>query len=230
MSRKSPEALRIYFSGPRVLKFLESNDLTVHESRVLEKAMATARTLNPDLQLLEEADAIVQRYEEGEATASPSTHTAHRSTPIHGESELAQLSKEMPKEQEFEPDRRTFLGYMIWRWERRWTWRHFYAPIITALLVLIVYLFVSHSDWAKNQIRSRDIFLNSYRYEEAVEVCDKVGKRLPADPDELLANVRSIPQYKAQQGYWLEGRKIYYPATRETKDGDEYFHWTICVE
>ena len=212
------------------MKFLESNDLTVHESRILEKAMASARTLNPDLKLLEEADAIVRRYEEGEATEYPSIQTSHSPGPVYGESELAQLSKEIPKEQGFEPDRRTFLGYMIWRWERRWKWRHFYSPIIPFFLILRIYLFVSHSEWAKNQLRSSDIFLNSYRYDEAVEVCKKVGKRLPADPDELLANTRSIPQYKGQQGYWLEGKKIYYPEKREIKKGDQYFHWTICVE
>ena len=224
MSRKSPEALRIYFSGPRVLKFLESNRLTVHESRIIEKAMATARTANPDLGLLEKADAIIRKIEHPESAESE--QSPRRETIPPAEGSLAQLSREMSETESFEPDRHTFLGWLIWRWK----WENFYAPIITLGIILLLYFVATHSVWVKNQIRSSDTFLSCYRYNEAARVCRMVRKRLPADSEELLSHLEKIPDYKARQGYWLRGGSVYFPDSGKVQPKDKYLHWTLCVE
>ena len=140
---------------------------------------------------------------------------------------MASLSGEMQSPEDYEPDRRTLFGYLYWRWK----WENFYAPLITLGLFIVVYFVVSHSSWVRNRLATSDtFFFNAYRYEKAVEACEKVGKRLPADREELQENLDSVPDYKAKQGYWLKGKKVFFPADQRVTDDDGNLHWTLCVE
>ncbi|WP_457607748.1 hypothetical protein [Nitratifractor sp.] len=224
---KSPEALRIYFSGPAALKFLESNDLTVHEVKVIEAAMATARTANPDLDLLREADAIVHRVSHPAAEEPRERREPERA---FAESPLASLSRPMPRPGEEEPNPRTFLGYLQWRarWEQR---QMILVPLITFGLIFLAFLILKYVPGAQERLfTANSLPFSSAHYEEAVERCSKLDKRLPETVEELQESLDGIPDYKAKTGYWIGDGRVYYPATGEVKAKDRLLHWVVCVE
>ena len=228
MSR-SPEALRIYFSGPAALKLLESKELSAHESKIIEAAIATAQTANPDLKILREADAVVQRLEHPRGE----TERDVWSPAGPDESSLASLSGDFNPEKELEPSRHTMLGRYI-RWQqRRYRWRTFYAPIVLLGIIFVAYLLVTRVPGVKERLQVSDalpIPANSAQYEEAVARCEKIGKHLPDSVDRLKSRLSKIPDYKAGTGYWLSDGRIYIPAKDTTVPRDKGFHWIVCVE
>jgi len=227
---KSPEALRIYFSGTQPAKALAEGDFTVREAKIIEAAMATARTTNPDLSLLQEADAIIHRPSADEGVHAGGKGDAADET-LYDESPLAELSKEIPPPESFEPDRHTLIGYLMWRWERRWRWRNIYSPIITLVVVLIVGLVVTKCSFVQDRLKTSPTLsiINFTRYDDAKKRCEKIGQLLAATPDEILARLDTLSDIEAEFGYWLRDGKVFIPKTHQIIPADDRMHGFVCV-
>ena len=226
---RSPEALHIYFSGPAPRRVLESPRLGTRDRQTIEAAIASARTPNPDLELLRRAEAIILGLDQrAEEEAIPPKHTTGSQ-----ERTLASLSGDFNPREELEPDRHSLFGrYLRWQ-RRRYLWRTYIAPLVVLGLILLAYLLVTRVPGVKEHLQVSDtlpIPANSARYEEAVQRCRRVGKHLPRTVDELEKRLTTIPNYKAETGYWLADGRIYLPAQRDTRPRDNGFHWIVCVE
>jgi hypothetical protein len=227
---KSPEALHIFFGGAGALRALKSHDFTAAETRTIEAAIASARSANPDIGLLREADAIIER---AKAAATPADSSRNDFTPRREEGSISSLSGHFtpPEEREGKPDwdptGRGLFGYLMWRYR----WKHFYAPILTLIAVLILFLVVKLFPTVGNEVRSSGfIGMNTGSYEEAQRLCRETGAELPADPGEILSNVRKMNASQLELGYWLRDGRVYIPKNDTVKARDELQHWFICVE
>jgi len=227
---KSPEALRIYFSGTQPAKALSEGDFTVREAKIIEAAMATARTANPDLSLLQEADAILHR-----PSADEGVHAGERSDAadetLYNESPLAELSKEMEPPESFEPDRHTFIGYLMWRWERRWRWRNIYSPIITLVIILLAALVVTKCSFVQDRLKTSPglSIINFTRFDDAKNRCEKIGQKMAATPEDILSRLDMLNEPEAEIGYWLRDGRVFIPKTNKIIPADERMHGFICI-
>lgn len=227
--QKSPEALRIYFSGTQAAKALAEGNFTAEEARIIEAAMATARTPNPDLDLLREADAVLHRTVPDASEMRHGTRPGERRS--YHESSLAQLSKEMEIPESSDTVPHSFLGYVIWRWERRWRWRHIYAPIITLVLILLTSLIVTRCSFVQDRLKASPklSIINFTRFDEAQKRCEKIGQKLAATPKEILERIGSLDEIEAEWGYWLRDGRVFVPKSYQTLPADNRMHGFVCV-
>jgi len=227
---KSPEALHIFFSGPGALRALKSYDLTATETRTVEAAIASAQSANPDIDLLREANAILERAKG--ATAPPSSPAGGFAP--HGEEEsLSGLSghftpiEERERKSDLNPTGRGLFGYLMWRYR----WKHFYAPILTLIVVLIILFIVKLFPTVGKEVRSSGFMgINTGSYEEARQICRETREALPAAPEEILSNVRKMNASQLELGYWLRDGRVYIPKSDTVTARDKLQHWFICVE
>ena len=225
---KSPEALQIFFSGPGAARALREYRLTPAQRRTIEEAMASARGLTPDLDLLHRADLILQaapRIEEESPPSSPALSDT-------GES-LRDLSGYFPHDDSrkhrpfWKAPRRGLLDYLIWRHR----WRNLYAPLISLAIMLIIYLlFMLFPSLGWRTVSSGFLDMNTARYAEARKICRDLDQKLPATPEDLLRHLDKLNDSQSALGYWLRDGRIYIPKDHSTLPGDKRLHWYICVE
>jgi len=211
---KSPETLRVFFTGRAVMRFLKSNRLGIRQSKIIEAAVKTAHTPNPDLAILEEADRLIKQLENRKSKIDNQIHSKKRA------GNNARLrGKQAEKYQN---------NLMKWI-SREYSWAHILAPVLALGILLISAQFVAHSESAKNHIVSDIFALNAERFPVAIEYCRENGKYLPENPDQIMDNMKKINTAKAKMGYWLRDGKIYLPLSGSIIPPDRRVHWFICV-
>jgi hypothetical protein len=227
---KSPEALHIFFSGPGALRALKSYGLTAAETRTIEAAIASAQSANPDIDLLREADAILER---ARAAATPTDPPARGFAPHAGEESISSLSghftppEEREQKSELNPMGRGLFGYLMWRYR----WKHIFVPLFTLIAVLILLLVVKLFPTVGKEIRSSNLLgINTGSYEEARQICRDTGEQLPAGPEEILAKVKKLNASQLELGFWLRDGRVYIPKSDTVKTRDKLQHWFICVD
>ncbi len=225
---KSPEALRIFFSSQAPLRALSQGEFSQKEKKLIQAAILSAKTPNPDIELLRQADALLRLYSKRSNSASKKRPSPAFSKHIrYGEGELAQLSKEMERAEDIVSDRRTLWGWLYWRWK----WKHIYAPIITLLLILTLSMIVTKCSFIKDRIKASPKFgiLNFTRFDDAKRRCEKIGQSLASTPKQILERIDSLDKTKAQWGYWLRDGRVFIPDTYKIIPADKRMHGFVCV-
>jgi len=225
-SMRSPEALRIYFRGPAPRRFLKDSRISARESRVIEAAIATAGTADPDLDTMREAERLIRLHRE-EAFSSDS-YQRKEERPDFAESEMARYSSLRNRPTyDAAGDPRTFRGYLYDNFIRR----TIYAPIIIFALFFLFWFLYDHLPGFRDEVESSDaLFFNIAHYPLAHYKCKAEGKRLPRTPEELSRQVMAWDEGKARIGYWLDGGKVYLPLEdRIIVPPDEMMRWYICI-
>jgi hypothetical protein len=182
--------------------------------------METARTPNPDIELMRKADALVREIRERNSFAELPLRKERR---VFSESEIGRYSSLQyyaEKDPLGNPD--TLLGYFY----REFKINTLYGPILVLLLMAGAWWFFGSGDG--NELGSV-LGLNATKFPMARYHCEQAGKQLPANADVIRERLPRLDEGRDRLGYWLADGRVYYPLTDETLRADERIHLYLCV-
>jgi len=220
---KSVETLRVFFSGRGARDFLATQQLSTREQKLIEAAMATARTANPDIALMREADTLIREIQSREGAGKPFASVPKERGRVYNDTELGRMSS-LRFRPDYDPlgNPDSLQGYYYSNWLKE----NIYGPIIILLLIAGAWWYTGSSDSDISGIFG----LTAAKFPVARYHCEKNGQRLPENPEEIRERLKVLDEGRDRLGYWLGDGRVYYPLSDETKKADERVHHTLCIE
>jgi len=220
---KSAEALHLFFSGNAAAHLLERSDLGNREIRIIEAAIQTARSNNPDIETMREADKIIAGIRKNRNTINRPPSTSFPGYASSHETELGRLSS-LEHHADVDPlgNPDSLLGYFY----RDYQLHAVYGPALILLLILGLGWYIGDED----ENLGERVGLNALHFSQARQRCRASGKRLPGNAEEVAAHLLRLREGRDRLGYWLRDGHIYYPLEDRTTKADEKVHLSLCLD
>jgi len=207
---------KVEFYRAGVYVVLKKYEFSEEELKIIQAAIITAKKQNPNMRLIEKADALLKMVAASREAAPLEIDDLEIKKSISS-AKLAGYKK---------------IETSFWKKPLDKSVMRLYAVLTWAVLAISVnYYLGDTATITKTRTLSNGAegHLELHSFEEAKKLCQKAGKVLPLTIDdaiEFLGNPDSINT----QGFWSAEQKVIYNIAQGYDDNDGQKHYVVCVD